>query len=76
MLMFMDKGYYDYDYEPVKEKPKKLTSEQKKIWSREKLMSVLGTAIDPATGRGVFEKPTPLTAEEMQRIAMEENEKR
>ena len=66
--MLMDKGYYDYDYEPVKDKPKKLTSEQKKIWSKEKLMSVLGTAIDPTTGRGVFEKPTPLTAEEMQRI--------
>lgn len=59
--MLMDKGYYDYDYEPVKKK-RVLTPEDKEIWSANRLDAILG----------VKRKPKPITAEEMQRIAMEE----
>ena len=59
--MLMDKGYYDYDYEPVKKK-RALTPEDKEIWSANRLDAMLG----------VKRKSKPITAEEMQRIAMEE----
>lgn len=61
----MDKGYYDYDYEPVKKKPE-MTEDDKELLSAEKLDALLGVK---------RRKPKPMTAEEMQRIAMEENEK-
>jgi len=70
--MLIDKGYYDYDYETPKEKPKKLTAEQKRMWSDAELAAVLGRAINPATGKPIFEQPKPLTPDDMQRIAMEE----
>lgn len=40
-MMLMDKGYYDYDYEAMKEKPR-LTAEDREIWSQEKLHAILG----------------------------------
>lgn len=39
-FMLLDKGYYDYDYEAVKEPV--LTAEDKEIWSQEKLHAILG----------------------------------
>lgn len=39
--MLMDKGYYDYDFEPVKEKPKQ-TAEDREVWSQDKLNAILG----------------------------------
>ena len=64
--MLMDKGYYDYDYkEPegaiVVEKHERTHEQTQSIFSR--------------MGFGKVKKigePKPLTAEEMQRIAMEE----
>lgn len=71
--MLIDKGYYDYDYEKPKEKPKKLTAEQKRMWSDAEVAAVLGRAINPATGKPIFEQQSkPLTPDEMQRIAMQE----
>ncbi|GEM_PF-5670489 len=72
--MLIDKGYYDYDYQEPKPKPKKLTEEQKRIWSKEEVAQVLGRAIDPATGKSIFQ-PRKITPEEAQRIAMEEIKK-
>lgn len=69
--MLIDKGYYDYDYQEPKPKPKKLTDEQKRIWSKEEVSRVLGRAIDPATGKPIF-APHKLTPEVIQRIAMTE----
>lgn len=60
-MMLMDKGYYDYDYEAVKEKPV-LTAEDREIWSQEKLHAILG----------VKPKKKTLTPDEAQRIVMEE----
>ena len=59
MMMLIDKGYYDYDYEKPKIKLR-LTAEDREIWSAEKLNAILGV------------KPKPITPDEMQRIAMEE----
>lgn len=59
-MMLMDKGYYDYDFEAVKEKPV-LTAADKEIWSQDKLNAILGV--------------TPkkhISPEEAQRIVMEE----
>lgn len=53
-LMLFDKGYYDYDYEPVKA-VRKLTKEDMEIWSDDKVAAVLGRAVDPTTGKHVFE---------------------
>ena len=39
--MLMDKGYYDYDYEPVRKK-RKPAPEDKEVWSRAKLNAILG----------------------------------
>ena len=61
--MLMDKDYYDYDYEPVKKKAT-LTAEDRELLTPEKLDALLGVK---------RKKPKPLTAEEMQRIAMEEH---
>lgn len=63
-MMLMDKGYYDYDYEAVKEKPV-LTTEDKEIWSQEKLHAILG----------VKPKKKTLTPEELQTEVMAEREK-
>lgn len=70
-MLLIDKGYYDYDYEQPKPKPQKLTAEQRRIWSDQELAAVLDRAINPATGRPIFE-PKPLTPDEAQRIVMEE----
>ena len=67
--MLMDKGYYDYDYkEPeeniIVEKHERTHEQTQSIFSR--------------MGFGKLKKigeTIPMTAEEMQRIAMEENEK-
>lgn len=64
-MMLMDKGYYDYDYEAVKEKPV-LTAEDREIWSQEKLHAILG----------VKPKKKPLTPEELQAEVMAEEKKR
>lgn len=61
----MDKGYYDYDYEVVKKK-RKLTAEDREIWSAEKLNAILG----------VKPKKKPLTAEELQAEVMKEERKK
>lgn len=61
--MLMDKGYYDYDYNAVKEKPV-LTAEDKEIWSSEKLNAILGV------------KPKPLSPAELQAEVMREEEKK
>ena len=63
--MLMDKGYYDYDYEVVKEKLV-LTAEDKEIWSQEKLHAILG----------VKPKKKTLTPEELQAEVMGEEKKR
>lgn len=60
-FMLLDKGYYDYDYEAVKEK-RKLTAEDREIWSSEKLNAILG----------VKPKKKTLTAEELQAEVMAE----
>ena len=39
--MLLDKGYYDYDYEPVKKK-RKYVPEDKEVWSQDKLNAILG----------------------------------
>lgn len=54
-MMLMDKGYYDYDYEAVKEKSV-LTAEDREIWSQERLHAILG----------VKPKKKTLTPEELQ----------
>ena len=65
----MDKGYYDYDYEPVKEAQK---VEIKKKSDKE----VSATLARFGFNTKLRSHKKPLTAEEMQRIAMEEqNEK-
>ena len=65
LMMLMDKGYYDYDYEAVKEKPV-LTAEDREIWSQEKLHAILG----------VKPRKKTLTPEELQAEVMaEEKEK-
>lgn len=64
-MMLMDKGYYDYDYEAVKEKPV-LTAEDKEIWSAAKLDAILG----------VKRKQKTLTPEELQAEVMAEEKKR
>lgn len=64
-MMLMDKGYYDYDYETVKEKPV-LTAEDREIWSQEKLHAILG----------VMPKKKTLTPEELQAEVMGEEKKR
>lgn len=64
-MMLMDKGYYDYDYEVVKEKLV-LTAEDKEIWSQEKLHAILG----------VKPKKKTLTPEELQAEVMGEEKKR
>lgn len=62
----MDKGYYDYDYAEPKIKNKPNISKASDPNKLAKKLARLGMAL----------KPKPLTAEEMQRIAMEEqNEK-
>lgn len=58
-MMLMDKGYYDYDYEAVKEKSI-LTAEDREIWSQEKLHAILG----------VKPKKKTLTPEELQAEVM------
>lgn len=58
-MMFMDKGYYDY--EAVKEKPE-LTAEDREIWSSERLNAILR----------VKPKKKALTPEELQAEVMEE----
>lgn len=63
--MLLDKSYYDYDYEAVKEKPV-LTAEDREIWSQEKLHAILG----------VKPKKKPLTPEELQAEVMAEEKKR
>lgn len=68
--MLIDKGYYDYDFEHPKGKKRKMTKEEREVWSDEKLRSILGRAMT-ADGKRVFEEK-PLTVDEMQRIAMEE----
>ena len=65
LMMLMDKGYYDYDYEVVKEKLV-LTAEDKEIWSQEKLHAILG----------VKPKKKTLTPEELQAEVMGEEKKR
>lgn len=65
LMMLMDKGYYDYDYEAVKEKPV-LTAEDREIWSQEKLHAILG----------VKPKKKTLTPEELQAEVMAENKKK
>ena len=65
----MDKGYYDYDYEPVKEAQK---VEIKKKSDKE----VSETLARFGFNTKLRSRKKSLTAEEMQRIAMEEqNEK-
>lgn len=58
-LMLADKGYHDYDYTepPVK---RKLTPAQRQIWSDSKLASLLGRAINPATGRRIADEQAEL----------------
>lgn len=63
--MLLDKGYYDYDYEAVKEK-RELTAEDKEIWSQEKLHAILG----------VKPKKKTLTPEELQAEVMAEEKER
>lgn len=63
--MLLDKSYYDYDYEAVKEK-RGLTAEEKEIWSAEKLNAILG----------VKPKKKTLTPEELQAEVMGEEKKR
>ena len=63
--MLLDKGYYDYDYEAVKEKPV-LTAEDREIWSSEKLNAILG----------VKPKKKTLTPEELQAEVMAEGKKK
>lgn len=58
----MDKGYYDYDYTEPKIKNKPNISKASDPNKLAKKLARLGMA----------PKPKPLTAEEMQRIAMEE----
>lgn len=60
--MLLDKSYYDYDYEAAKEK-RRLTEEDKKLWSQEKLNAILG----------VGPKKT-LTPEELQTEVMRDKE--
>ena len=63
----MDKGYYDYDY---KEPSEDWVIVQESANSDDELAAQLAKM-------GLKPRPKkPLTAEEMQRIAMEENEKR
>ncbi len=59
-MMLMDKGYYDYDYEAVKEK-RVLTAADKEIWSQDKLNAILGVA-----------PKKHIPPDEAQRIVMEE----
>lgn len=68
--MLTDKCYYDYDFEPLKPKKRKPTAEERKLWSDEKLRSILSRAINPGTGKGVFDAPAPQNAEQLQRDAM------
>lgn len=56
----MDKGYYDYDFEAVKEKS--VSEEDREIWSSEKLNTILG----------VKPKKDGLTPDELQSIVMKE----
>lgn len=65
-LMLMDKGYYDYDYEPVKKKPE-LTAEDKELLTAEKLDALLGVKRI---------NPKPLNPEEIQRAVMADLESR
>lgn len=67
MMSLIDKGYYDYDYEPA-EIRKQLTEKDKEIWSSEKLKSVLGNIIKPKN-----EMPS---LDEAQEILMKEEELR
>lgn len=62
LMTLMDKGYYDYDYEPVK-KRRVLTAEDREIWSQEKLNAILG----------VKPKRRTLTPEELQAEVMGES---
>ena len=68
-ILLIDKGYYDYDFtEPPKPKPKLKKKTTREVSS---MLARFGFKTKLHDG----EKP-PMTAEEMQRIAMEEqNEK-
>lgn len=63
--MLIDKGYYDYDYQEPKRKRKRNIS---KATDPEKLALKLGRL-------GIGTNPKPVTAEEAQRIAIEEIKK-
>lgn len=65
-LMLMDKGYYDYDYEKPKEKKARNIS---KGSDPDKLKAKLARL-------GIGTAPQHFTAEEMQRIAMQEARER
>ena len=67
--MLMDKGYYDYDYEAVKKKPKAQTQEQ----SEERTQRIMDRF-----GFGKVKKinKKPLTAEELQAEVMKEERKK
>lgn len=58
-LMLADKSYHDYDYTepPMKREP---TTAQRQIWSDSKLASLLGRAINPATGRRIADEQAEL----------------
>lgn len=64
--MLADKGYYDYDYSRPKEKAE-LTPEDREIWSKEKLDSILGVK---------RKQNQTLSPEEAQKIVMEEIDKK
>lgn len=66
----MDKGYYDYDYTEPKETHKVILKEK----SDKEVSSMLARFGFNTKLRS--KEPKPLTSEEMQRIAMEEYEKK
>lgn len=68
--MLMDKGYYDYDYTEPQRKPKTELKEK----SEEEVGAMLARFGFKTKLRS--KEPKPMTAEEMQRIAMEEERQR
>lgn len=73
--MLIDKGYYDYDFnsEAAEKRQKRDEAPRKRKDSRE-MESVLARFGFTTRLRGGADEPeAPMTAEEMQRIAMEES---
>lgn len=65
-LQLLDKGYYDYDYEPSKDKPKAVKHEQS-LERTQRMFDRFGFGkAKPLTD----EPPAPMSAEELQAAAM------